>query len=543
MKLLRKLRAVSVATLGVASVFAASPLPRTILFVDDDDVLYRPGTLKHVVEFKKFSADPVIAPDKLWEGMIGWNSVYRNPATGKFQMWYQAYQERRKGDKSLKCVVCYAESDDGRTWTKPNLGLFPFYEESATNIVLVGAGGKEGGYGDRYGNSVVVDPRDPDPARRYKMLYYDWGLGENVKQGGGLFVAFSPDGIRWTKHTGGMVLKTAYGGKGLPAPFQDEGFYFEEKRKDGTLQRQWRVPLSMSDAAEAIYDPRREAFVIYGKMWTPFPDGGAAWKHGMGRTESKDFITWSKPELLLTVNDRDPPQAEFHTSPVFLHLGIYFSLNQMLVRALGTIDAELMSSRDGFRWDRTFANTWVIPRGPEEKFDAGSIITNGSPVIMEREMMFYYAAYRGTAIGGVGLNRQVVGAKDYFSGVGLAITPRDRLVAVGPDPATPVKEQKRGAPPLVNTIGNVTLRALDFGGVKALTINADAAKGAVRVEILDEDGYRLRGFTKDDAVPLTADGLALPVAWKQKSLGELPAGKYLVRVYLDRADLFAVTLH
>jgi hypothetical protein len=95
----------------------------------------------------------------------------------------------------------------------------------------------------------------------------------------------------------------------------------------------------------------------------------------------------------------------------------------------------------------------------------------------------------------------------------------------------------------VNTIGNVTLRALDFGGVKALTINADAAKGAVRVEILDEDGYRLRGFTKDDAVPLTADGLALPVAWKQKSLGELPAGKYLVRVYLDRADLFAVTLH
>ena len=178
MKLLRKLRAVSVASLGVASVFAASPLPRTILFVDDDDVLYRPGTLKHVVEFKKFSADPVIAPDKLWEGMIGWNSVYRNPATGKFQMWYQAYQERRKGDKSLKCVVCYAESDDGRTWTKPNLGLFPFYEEAATNIVLVGAGGKEGGYGDRYGNSVVVDPRDPDPARRYKMLYYDWGLGE-----------------------------------------------------------------------------------------------------------------------------------------------------------------------------------------------------------------------------------------------------------------------------------------------------------------------------------------------------------------------------
>src|SRR6187431_2777902 len=86
---------------------------RTILFVDDEDVLYRPGTIKRVVEFKKFSADPVIAPDKPWEGMIGWTSVCRDPQTGKFQMWYQAYQEKRKEDKTLRSVVCYAESADG----------------------------------------------------------------------------------------------------------------------------------------------------------------------------------------------------------------------------------------------------------------------------------------------------------------------------------------------------------------------------------------------------------------------------------------------
>src|SRR5688572_5585310 len=102
-------------------------LPRTILFADDEDVLYRPGTIKRVMEFKKPSPDPVIAPEKAWEGMIGWTSVHRDPKTGKYQIWYQAYQERRKEDKTLKCVVCYAESDDGIVWTKPNLGLFPFY--------------------------------------------------------------------------------------------------------------------------------------------------------------------------------------------------------------------------------------------------------------------------------------------------------------------------------------------------------------------------------------------------------------------------------
>src|SRR5688572_27312732 len=50
----------------------ATPLPRTILFIDDADVLYRPGTKKRVVPMKKYSTDPVITPDRPWEGMIGW---------------------------------------------------------------------------------------------------------------------------------------------------------------------------------------------------------------------------------------------------------------------------------------------------------------------------------------------------------------------------------------------------------------------------------------------------------------------------------------
>ncbi|MSU23269.1 MAG: hypothetical protein EXS32_05525 [Opitutus sp.] len=530
------------AALWFCAAAAAAQNPRTILFVDDDDVLYRPGTIKRIVPFRKAANNPVVPPNKAWEGMLGWTSVYRNPQTGKFQMWYQAYQERRKEDKSLKCVVCYAESDDGRNWTKPGLDLFPFYEEKITNIVLVGAGGKEGGYGDRYCNSVVVDPRDPDPARRYKMAYYDWSVGARTRDGAGAHVAFSPDGIHWKKYEGGLVYATALGDKGLQPPFQGEDVYSEDRRADGTPRKIWRVPFGMSDAVDVLYDPLRGVFAIYGKMWTPFPDGSASWKHGMGRTESRDFIHWSKPQLLLTVNDQDPPQLEFHTSPVFFHNGQYFSINQILDRAVGTMDSELMSSRDGLRWDRTFARIPPIPRGTGEVFDAGSMVSNGTPVMLEKEMLFYYAAYRGTAIGGVGLNRQIVGSTDYFSGVGLAIAPRDRFVAVGINPKSPVKGQKRDAPQLVNTIGNVTLWALDFTGVTTLTVNADASKGAVRIEILDEDGFRIRGFSREEALPLSTDGLALEARWNAKTLRDLPAGRYLVRAHLEQADLFAVTL-
>jgi hypothetical protein len=517
----------------------AQAADRTLLFADDEDVMYRPGTIKRVVEFKKHSTNPVIAPDKAWEGMIGWTSVYRDPQTGKYQLWYQAYQERRKEDKTLKCVVCYAESADGLKWTKPNLGLFPFYDDKDTNIVLIGA---EGAYGDRYCNSVVFDPRDQDASKRYKMTYYDWATGEGPAGGSGTHVAFSPDGIHWTKYAGGLVSKSAFGAKGIQPRYADEGPYFEEHRKDGTVRKNWLVPTAMSDALDVFFDERHQAFVAYGKMWTPWPDGGSAWKHGMGRMQSKDFIHWSKPELILTVDDRDPPHVEFHTSPVFPYNGQYFSLNQLLDRGAGTIDIELMSSRDGFRWDRSFANTWVIPRGAPDSFDAGTIVSNANPVITDKEIRFYYGAYRGTAMGAVGLNRQVPGSTDYYSGVGLATTPRDRFVAVGVNPLSPVWNQKKDRPKIVNTLGNVTLKALDLTGVETITLNADASKGAVRLEILNEDGYRLRGFSKDDALPMNADEIAHPARWKNKQVADLPPGRYLLRVHLEKADLFAITL-
>jgi hypothetical protein len=94
----------------------------------------------------------------------------------------------------------------------------------------------------------------------------------------------------------------------------------------------------------------------------------------------------------------------------------------------------------------------------------------------------------------------------------------------------------------VNTIGNVTLKPLDLTGVKAVTLNADASKGAAWIEILNEDGYRLRGFTKEDCLPVKSDNLAHEMRWKEKQISDLPPGRYLLRVHLQKADLFAISL-
>lgn len=81
----------------------------------------------------------------------------------------------------------------------------------------------------------------------------------------------------------------------------------------------------------------------------------------------------------------------------------------------------------------------------------------------------------------------------------------------------------------------MTLRALDFSGVKSIAINADASRGSVRAELLNDDGYRVRGFTQDESQPLTADGLDQTLTWKDKTLADLPPGPYYLRLYLNGA--------
>ena len=87
--------------------------PRTILFVDDHDVLYRAGTRRVLHPATRHPSNPVLGEEKPWELALAWVSVYRDPRTGKYQMWYQAYSRPVTKHKTHQSVVSYAESDDG----------------------------------------------------------------------------------------------------------------------------------------------------------------------------------------------------------------------------------------------------------------------------------------------------------------------------------------------------------------------------------------------------------------------------------------------
>ena len=486
----------------------------TWLLLDEHHILYRAGTRRVFNPPTRHSSRALVGPTEPWETALAWNSIYRNPHTGQYQLWYQSYNDdSRLADRRYGCVVCYAESDDGIHFTKPELDLFSYGDRERTNIVLLGSGG----HSYRYCCSVLVDEAAPDPERRYRTAYFDWTETDSGQRPG-LCVAFSADGMRWTKHAGSPLSPIAYGSSGDEVPFTTD------------TDRPWAVPLSMSDATDVFYDPVRDAYVWYGKMWIDGPDGRMAWKHAMGRCESADFLNWSTPELVLGPDDDDLPHVEFHTTPVFYHEGVYICLNQILDRAMGggVIDVELMVSRDGCAWQRPFRDEFFLPRGDEGAFDGGSIFTNSTPVILDEEMRFYYGGYSGGA----------TSADDgrHVSGIGLAILPRDRFAGVGALPRTDLPTQRR---PLEG-IGQVTLKSTEVSPYRGIELNVDATEGCVRVEILDASGRRVPGFTREDSVALRGDALRHTVRWQDRQLGDLGAGEFMLRLHLERATAYAL---
>jgi len=489
---------------------------RTHLFVDDHDILYRAGTKRLPHTTKSYPGNPLIRDDKPWECKgTGYCSVYPNPESGRYQLWYQACALKLAQDKANRVVMCYAESDDGIHWDKPNLGLHCFNgDDAANNIVLVG----NGGLSTNYGAGVAVDPREQDPAKKYKLAYWEFAAvpGHDYP---GVFVAFSPDGINWTKHSDLPVLRTAYDDCTEP-PYDDDPQY-------GGIDCGFNV--GIGDVMDVMWNPYRQVWQLYHKTWLDGPDGKRCGKRAVSRTESRDFLHWSKPELVIAPDELDGPDTagkagihvgvELHSGPTFCYEGVYFSLLQVLDwPRKGEMRCELAISRDGLCWDRPFRDSPFIELGEQGTFDAGVLVTNATPVFLDNETRFYYS---GHPFWGCEVPDGIPN-----TGIAFATVPRDRFAGVRP----------------IDTVGQITLKPLEAKTCRKIMLNTDASSGAIRAEILTENGYILRGYSRDDAIAVTGDHLGQEIQWNGKRLAELPLDRFILRLHLENAEVFALTM-
>lgn len=149
------------------------------------------------------SKENVNAPDQVASHFYG--TVLKD--NGKYRMWYYPCWSKPAGDPYRPKLadlqqgpVCYAESDDGITWTKPNLGQVEFKGSKNNNAILLSD--------ERIETvSVIKEESDPDPSRRYKMVY-------NAHNGTTWVIrtATSTDGLNWRfapKHAIDQFIETA----------------------------------------------------------------------------------------------------------------------------------------------------------------------------------------------------------------------------------------------------------------------------------------------------------------------------------------------
>jgi hypothetical protein len=383
-------------------------------------------------------------------------TVIRDPATGRFRIWYNTNKVKFQDGSSHVAVL---ESDDGIHWQRPHR-------------VLADPGGFN------FGSSVLDEGPDfPEPTERYKLAWW---------YGGGLRLAISSDGLRWT------------------------------------AWRPYAVIRHNHDITNIFYDSARRRYLATISVYTTGPHHAGNRRCTL-HTASPDLLTWAKPWYVLRPDDRvDPGETQFYAMCGYLQRGdLLIGLVKVLHddwRATGTPDGAygmgytaLAWSRDGTHWVRD-QEAFFEPDPNVDAWDhAHAWIDQQLP--MGDEVYLYYGGYK-------------FGHKmDRWEGrqIGLVKILRDRYVSrdAGPDGGSLL------TPPIVLT-----------GGV--MTVNANI-RGELRGALFNTDHTPVPNFAAEDCQPVQGDSLRHVIQWK-RPLGDLRGTTVRIAFRLRDAQLYGFDL-
>jgi hypothetical protein len=415
----------------------------------------------------------VLRCDRPWEKKImHYSSVIDDG--GKFRMYYRVDEGDPNVDVNTdQTWTCYAESRDGVRWEKPNLGLVRYKGSTANNIL--------GGKTDLFNLSVIIDPNErPGSPRRYKM----------ISRIGGIRAYVSGDGLRWTAVQTNPILRPEQG------PFDSHNVL--------------------------LWDDEARRFVIYLRGIDSAVAGSfKGGRRAIRRSESADFLHWSKPELVVTADERDPADYHFYTNAAvkyeraarsfFMFPMILYSERQYPgTRIPGVSDVHFATSRDGVRWSRHFREPFVGPDAdPRNWVDRNPIVGQGILPTGPNQLSLYYS--------------------ELFR----APESRIRRATLRTDGFVSVRGPYAGW-------GEFTTRAVKFSGRRLELNYRTTGGGSLQVELQDEAGRALDGFKLEDCPEMFGDKVEGFARWRKGEDVSALAGKPVrLRVRLRDADLYA----
>jgi hypothetical protein len=302
------------------------------------------------------SSQPVISADKDWEKEASFFAVAAIPdeTAGAILLYYLA----RFDGQPLRNVLCLARSKDGRTWSKPDFG-------DGTNVVMR-ASGNTPGWGEFMPVTILRDKRESNPARRWKMLYWDC---PDPSMPPGICLAVSPDGRDWKPLLSRPIITNM------------------------------NDAMSMIDADPNPRDPRpKAAFFIYQQTWKynpKLPTDRDTLK-GMHRrisiwTSGAFEGGWNGPVTILEPDEQDPPDIQFYwLTPFRTDSGGYGGFMNCHHTGDQTMDVQLVSSADGWTWTRENGRKPLLGPGERGRFDCGSVYVWTQPVRWQGKVLLFY---------------------------------------------------------------------------------------------------------------------------------------------------------
>lgn len=440
-----------------------------------------------------YEGNPVLEPDKLWEKTIDGapyaapfsDGIWYDEKEKKFRMWYLAGAGSIYKEDKMAFYTCYAESEDGKIWTKKNQDIV-----AGTNIVDTC---------NRDASSIWLSREEKDPSKRWKSFNIQ---PLNDKRNWQVVLKYSADGIHWSK---GVAQSGDLGDR-------TTAFY-------NPFTKKW--VLSMRGSTNIS---RRSRFYLEHED----PEMLVSLAHRTRKdADDKHIVYWFSPDDKEIRHEKysnvNPGIYNFDAIPYeSVLLGLYTVWSgpeNKDCSVLGIQKRNVVSlgySRDGFHFLRPTHQPFMNVNEVDGAWNWGnmqSII--GTPLIVKDSLYFYASGRRLNPI-----------MWDSYTSTGLAMLRRDGFVSMHADAEESF----------------LLTEKLSFDG-KYLFVNVDVKNrnSSLIVEILDENGLPISGFTKEDCIKLKKiDATKAMVIWKKHhDLGALTGKNIRLKFYLTKGDLYA----
>ena len=273
---------------------------------------------------KDAAHNPLFTQDQPWEVRIdnGYPNVLYDEEARIYRCYYTLFiededsrladlQERGRRDyiprPDRAPGLAYAQSRDGIHWEKPSLGRVQWHGSTENNLIFAYA----------HGTGVMIDERDPDKSRRYKMVTKMDQPGTQAY----MAVSFSSDGLDWCD----PIPWPEYN---PPADSHNLPFWDEEQNCYALLSRIWKDGIRITTLSRC-----------------------------------KDFLHWSEPQETLRGNGFE---NQIYAMPAFRWGNLYLGLASMihegdrLTEDFDCVDLELAWAADPAKFDFVAAGQHLI---------------------------------------------------------------------------------------------------------------------------------------------------------------------------------------